>query len=45
MCLRKLSCTLITLQLSTLAPGEYLLKIDASANRHTTSRALRFSVA
>ena len=25
--------------------AEYLLKLDASANRHTTSRALRFSVA
>ena len=40
---RRTDCV-ITLPLSTLAPGEYLLKLDASANRHTSSRALRFSV-
>lgn len=40
---RRTDCV-ITLPLSTLAPGEYLLKLDASANRHTNSRALRFRV-
>ena len=40
---RRTDCV-ITLPLSTLAPGEYLLKLDASANRHTSGRDLRFSV-
>ena len=40
---RRTDCV-ITLPLSTLAPGEYLLKLDASANRHTSGRALRFRV-
>ena len=40
---RRTDCV-ITLPLSTLAAGEYLLKLDASANRHTSSRALRFRV-
>jgi hypothetical protein len=40
---RRTDCV-ITLPLSALAPGEYLLKLDASANRHTSSRALRFRV-
>ena len=40
---RRTDCV-ITLPLTTLAPGEYLLKLDASANRHTSGRALRFTV-
>jgi hypothetical protein len=40
---RRTDCV-ITLPLAALAPGEYLLKLDASANRHTIGRALRFSV-
>ena len=40
---RRTDCV-ITLPLSTLAPGEYLLKLDASANRHTSGRDLRFRV-
>ncbi len=40
---RRTDCV-ITLPLSTLAPGEYLLKLDASANRNTSGRALRFRV-
>jgi VWFA-related protein len=40
---RRTDCV-ITLPLSALAPGEYLLKLDASANRHTSGRDLRFSV-
>ena len=40
---RRTDCV-ITLPLATLTPGEYLLKLDASANRHTSSRALRFRV-
>ena len=40
---RRTDCV-ITLPLATLAPGEYLLKLDASANRHTSGRALRFRV-
>ena len=34
----------ITLPLSSLAPGEYLLKLDASANGDTSGRVLRFTV-
>jgi VWFA-related protein len=40
---RRTDCV-ITLPLATLAPGEYLLKLDASANLHTSGRALRFKV-
>ena len=40
---RRTDCV-ITLPLSTLAPGEYLLELDASANRNTSGRALRFRV-
>ena len=40
---RRTDCV-ITLPLSTLAPGEHLLKLDASASRHTSARALRFRV-
>ena len=40
---RRADCV-ITLPLSTLAPGEYLLQLDASANRHTSGRSLRFRV-
>ena len=40
---RRTDCV-ITLPLSALAPGEHLLKLDASASRHTSARALRFRV-
>ena len=40
---RRTDCV-ITLPLSTLAPGEYLLKLDASANGDTSGRVLRFTV-
>jgi VWFA-related protein len=40
---RRTDCV-ITLPLSTLVPGEYLLKLDASANRRTSGRALPFRV-
>jgi hypothetical protein len=40
---RRADC-IITLPLSALTPGEYLLRLDATANRHTAGRALRFSV-
>jgi len=40
---RRTDCV-ITLPLARLPPGEYLLKLDASANRHTSGRALRFRV-
>ena len=40
---RRTDCV-ITLPLATLTPGEYLLKLDASANRNTSGRALRFRV-
>jgi hypothetical protein len=38
---RRTDCV-ITLPLSKLAPGEYLLKLDASTARQTSGRALRF---
>lgn len=34
----------ITLPLSNLPPGIYLLRLDASTNRHTASRAIQFDV-
>jgi VWFA-related protein len=34
----------ITLPIANLAPGEYLLRLDAAAHRQTSGRALRFSV-
>jgi VWFA-related protein len=40
---RRADC-LITLPLARLAPGEYLLKLDATRGRHTSGRALRFVV-
>jgi len=40
---RRTDCV-ISLPLATLIPGEYLLRLDASANRHTSGRALRFMV-
>ena len=40
---RRTDCV-ITLPLSKLAPGEYLLKLDASTSRQTSGRALRFVV-
>jgi VWFA-related protein len=40
---RRADCV-ITLPLATLAPGEYLLRLTASSDRHASSRALRFVV-
>jgi VWFA-related protein len=40
---RRADCV-ITLPLANLPPGEYLLKLEASADRHTAGRALRFAV-
>jgi hypothetical protein len=40
---RRTDCV-ITLPLAKLTPGEYLLKLEASANRSTAGRALRFVV-
>lgn len=40
---RRADCV-ITLPLSSLPPGDYLLKLEASADRHTAGRALRFAV-
>ena len=40
---RRADC-LITLPIATLAPGEYMLKLDATLGRHTSGRALRFAV-
>jgi hypothetical protein len=40
---RRADC-LITLPLARLAPGEYLLTLDATRGRHTSGRALRFVV-
>ena len=40
---RRADCV-ITLPLAKLPPGEYLLKLEASLERHTTGRALRLIV-
>jgi len=40
---RRTDCV-ITLPLASLTPGEYLLKLDATAGRHAAGRALRFSI-
>jgi VWFA-related protein len=40
---RRTDCV-ITLPLSKLAPGEYLLKLDATIGQKSSGRALRFSV-
>jgi hypothetical protein len=40
---RRTDCV-ITLPLRALTPGAYLLRLDATATRHTAGRALRFSV-
>ena len=40
---RRADCV-ITLPLAALPPGEYLLKLEASMDRQTTGRALRFAV-
>ena len=40
---RRTDCV-ITLPLAALAPGEYLLKLDASANGDPSGRVLRFTV-
>ncbi len=40
---RRADCV-ITLPLASLPPGDYLLKLEASVDRHTTGRALRFAV-
>jgi hypothetical protein len=40
---RRTDCV-ITLPLRALTPGEYLLRLDAAATRHSAGRALRFSV-
>jgi len=40
---RRADCV-ITLPLAKLPPGEYLLKLDASTGRHTSGRAVRFSI-
>ena len=40
---RRTDCV-VSLPLATLTPGEYLLRLDASANRHTSGRAVRFRV-
>jgi len=40
---RRADCV-ITLPLSSLPAGEYLLKLEASADRRTAGRALRFAV-
>jgi hypothetical protein len=40
---RRADCV-ITLPLAALAPGDYLLKLEASANRQTSGRAVRFTV-
>jgi len=40
---RRADCV-ITLPLAQLPPGEYLLRLDASAARQTAGRAVRFSV-
>lgn len=40
---RRADC-LITLPLASLAPGEYLLKLEASLGRETEGRAMRFIV-
>jgi hypothetical protein len=40
---RRADCV-ITLPLSKLPAGEYLLKLEASSGRHTSGRALRFGV-
>ena len=40
---RRADCV-ITLPLASLPRGEYLLKLEASVDRHTTGRALRFAV-
>jgi VWFA-related protein len=40
---RRADC-LITLPLKNLQPGEYLLKLDATLDRQTTGRAVRFAV-
>jgi hypothetical protein len=40
---RRTGCV-ITLPLGALTPGEYLLRLDATATRHTAGRTLRFAV-
>ena len=40
---RRADCV-ITLPLANLPPGEYLLKLEASADRQVAGRALRFAV-
>ncbi len=40
---RRADC-LITLPLKNLQPGEYLLKLDATSDRQTAGRAVRFAV-
>ena len=40
---RRADCV-ITLPLTALPPGEYLLRLEASMDRQTTGRALRFAV-
>ncbi len=40
---RRADCV-ITLPLAALPPGEYLLKLEASMDRQTSGRALRFAV-
>jgi hypothetical protein len=40
---RRADCV-ITLPLSSLPAGDYLLKLEASAGRETAGRALRFAV-
>ena len=40
---RRADCV-ITLPLASLPPGEYLLRLEASMDRQTTGRALRFAV-
>jgi hypothetical protein len=40
---RRADCV-ITLPLAALPPGEYLLRLEASMDRQTTGRALRFAV-